>query len=1050
MKKKQFVAVLLALGLMLVSVPIHVMAIDNDHGLPKVPGGELKLRPQWSGSSVNTNTSGGSEDLPVNPEADAVSDGVKSAEADAIAAKAAEDAIAALPDAASLQPGDASAVAAAEDIYSKLTPEQKKLVSNAQKLTDLNNRLAAIPVEQQITALPDISAVTDASEADVSAAEKAFSGLSPQQQSMINNAEKLKNLRNRLTAIPVESQIAALPEPVSLNEKAAVKAARDAYTALAPPVQSYVGNLPKLEAAEVKIQELWEKAPEAVIDEAPKAEEKLSYDGNFHALVSGGKVTGGTIVYCDTRDGVYSSTVPTAKSAGLHVFYYKAQGDDFHKDSAPVKMKIGIAPKSITVTVTIADKQYNGKNDAAIASAVLNGVVAGDTVAVENGTATFESTAVKTAVPVTLTEFKLSGADAGNYALTQPTGVTGNIVNNFTPAEGTEYTLSPKNTTWLAQDLKVTAAAGFTLQKTNGADAPALTELIGSTEGENQTLTFYVRNAEGDISNAVVITYSLDKTAPTITGGENGKAYYDARTIVVEDPSLKTVTLDGSTVTAAAGKAQFTLNQVSTKTEHVIVAEDAAGNKTEIKIIMLPLSSLIDQTAHITESNLKKGDKKTLEAHIQAMQTLKESAALSAEDQALLDAAIARDQALIDRIDSGALEALAEIRFVSAYTKDTVTSEDRTAIQTSLNRMDALLKRGTLPHEEKAQLTAARARAAELLAIIDATAAMIEDCSNTLESYVTDTVKSSNKSSIQNAMKQVDTLLAGNNLTKSERESLEALKVHGQELLRRIKDAYDAVHTEALEKTRHVHKNNVHFGHRDDLETARDQLKHALKTYRNNYLESEIQDIEKNLDRIEAAIRTLDRAATAIWKIDQLPGVLQEGDNRTMAAIESAKQYYDCLTVHEMYLVGMTRYNKLMDLYDSYRHYQVVPMYQEPDSVDVVFQVTGPFKRYVELRIDNAALEKDKDYTVKACKEGTEIVLKDAYLKTLGTRRHEIEVDYKDGIAVGSITNRKVTGSWLPKTADGFHVALWVGTLTVSMGALAVLIYLQKKKMNHF
>ena len=163
---------------------------------------------------------------------------------------------------------------------------------------------------------------------------------------------------------------------------------------------------------------------------------------------------------------------------------------------------------------------------------------------------------------------------------------------------------------------------------------------------------------------------------------------------------------------------------------------------------------------------------------------------------------------------------------------------------------------------------------------------------------------------------------------------------------------------------------------------------------------------------------------------------------------ENAKRYYDGLTVHEMYLVGMTRYNKLMDLYDSYEHYQIAPMYQEPDSVDVVFQVTGPFKKFVELRIDNAVLEKDVDYTVKACKEGTEIVLKDEYLKTLGTRRHEIEVDYKDGIAVGSITNRKVAGSWLPKTADEFHVTLWIGTLAVSFSALAVLMYLKKKKTN--
>ncbi|MEI7928416.1 MAG: SdiA-regulated domain-containing protein, partial [Verrucomicrobiales bacterium] len=69
-------------------------------------------------------------------------------------------------------------------------------------------------------------------------------------------------------------------------------------------------------------------------------------------------------------------------------------------------------------------KTYDGNTNATI-TGTLVGVVSPDVVTF-NGTGTFASSAVGTGIAVTSTS-TLGGANAGNYSLTQPTGLTGNI-----------------------------------------------------------------------------------------------------------------------------------------------------------------------------------------------------------------------------------------------------------------------------------------------------------------------------------------------------------------------------------------------------------------------------------------------------------------------------------------------------------------------------------------------------------------------------------------------------------------------------------------------
>ena len=136
----------------------------------------------------------------------------------------------------------------------------------------------------------------------------------------------------------------------------------------------------------------------------------------------------------------------------------------------PTDVTGNITPAGLTVGgVTAADKPYDGTTVATLnGTAVLLGAVSGDAVSLvtSNETASFADPNVGANKPVTVTGYDVSGVDAGNYTLTQPTGlvagiflppprftgismVSGNAQIKFTGSLGANYNLLA------SQDLKV-------------------------------------------------------------------------------------------------------------------------------------------------------------------------------------------------------------------------------------------------------------------------------------------------------------------------------------------------------------------------------------------------------------------------------------------------------------------------------------------------------------------------------------------------------------------------------------------------------------------
>ena len=190
-----------------------------------------------------------------------------------------------------------------------------------------------------------------------------------------------------------------------------------------------------------------------------------------------------------------------------------------------------VAAKNLTVTgVTAFDKVYDGTTSATIdtSSADLNGVVSGDSVTLGTGGASgaFLSKTVGTAKTVQISGLTISGADAGNYSLTQPTTTA-------------DITAKELNVSFQANSKVYDRTTGATIKSD-----PA-TSLVGVVSGDVVTL-------DGSLATASFGSKDVG-TGKTVTAGDFTKGGADAGNYVLASPqgtTIADITARDLTVTA--------------------------------------------------------------------------------------------------------------------------------------------------------------------------------------------------------------------------------------------------------------------------------------------------------------------------------------------------------------------------------------------------------------------------------------------------------------------------------------------------------------------
>ncbi|MBU3606858.1 hypothetical protein IEN92_08875, partial [Polynucleobacter sp. MWH-Creno-3A4] len=284
------------------------------------------------------------------------------------------------------------------------------------------------------------------------------------------------------------------------------------------------------------------------------------YDGATTATVSGGSLVGvvGSDVVTLSQAGNFSQANVGSSLAITIANTLAGSGSSNYTLTQPTDLTADITPKTLTITgATAANKVYDATTSA-ILSGALSGVVSGD---VSNITLTragdFGQANVGNGLAVTAA-YTLSGSAAGNYTLTQPTGLVANITSKTVTVTGTTVASKTYDGT------NVATISGGVLNGIVSADAASITFTQAATfsqanVGNNLVVTVADVLAGSAASNYTLtqptgLTASITPKALTVTGTLIANKVYDNTT---------TASISGGALVGVVGSENITLNQAA-------------------------------------------------------------------------------------------------------------------------------------------------------------------------------------------------------------------------------------------------------------------------------------------------------------------------------------------------------------------------------------------------------------------------------------------------------------------------------------------------------
>ncbi|MBT9504673.1 MAG: caspase family protein, partial [Burkholderiaceae bacterium] len=287
--------------------------------------------------------------------------------------------------------------------------------------------------------------------------------------------------------------------------------------------------------------------------------------------------------------GVFADkNVGTGKFVNVTTFALSGPDAANYNPAVPLTLRADITPRAAQlVGVTAASKVYDGLTQASVAGGGVTGLLAGDQVSLNSGTASFADKNVGTNKAVALQGFDLGGADAGNYTLS----VAGGLSADITPAALSVSGLAAQSKVYDASTI-ATLTGAAQLKPFNG-DAvtlsPGTASFVDKNVGTAKSVLLSGFTLGGaDAGNYVlqpIATLSADITpAPlAISGVAANSKVYDARSgatltanATVQALGTDSVTVGGSASASFGDKNVGTGKSVSV-TGYTLGGADAAN-----------------------------------------------------------------------------------------------------------------------------------------------------------------------------------------------------------------------------------------------------------------------------------------------------------------------------------------------------------------------------------------------------------------------------------------------------------------------------------------
>ena len=680
-----------------------------------------------------------------------------------------------------------------------------------------------------------------------------------------------------------------------------------------------------------------------IYDGSPDA--KITEKGTFDGLINGDKVdiVTGKAAYDDKNVG-----------NGKTVTFYEfaLSGDDaanYVLAAQPANTTASISAKELTISdLKVKDKQYDGKNTAAIdGTPTLVGVVDGDVLTLINGVPTFDSVKIGKNIAISFTAFTLSGdsVTVANYTLTQPSGITANIVEYV--ADGSEYGVNSHD--WINTDFVITAKEGYKLSLTDTANGEWVDSLTASDETGNGKLTFFVKNTEtGVISAAVTENYKIDKTAPT------GEVKLNERTAFQK--FINTITFglffkdDVHVKLTAKDEASGVKSVMYFKSDRILTDEEVRAitdwtDNSDFDIEAKDMDKFViyvrieDNAGNVTLIGSDGATFDTTAPEIVGVENGKTyyvTKKVAIDDENLASVTLNGETVEEVFMLKGDTEATYIIRAVdkagnvseytvymkpissitdaiSAITADNVKSSDAetiSSVERQILDIAEAFDDGESTEDEWNKLTAAAAKCKDLNKRIAEVADEITRLTDAVNGYDIDKVTSADKADVEKLIADIDTLLDGDNLTDTERAALEALKGTARALLNRIAAAKDAAEADEIKAVDGITKDNVKLEDKEALETAEKALEGALRDFDGNYTDKEQEDLETRLETVKAALAAIGNAEKAAEEIGKLPSA-DDAKLSDKSELDRVKKLLEGLTENEKAMLGKDALGKV-------------------------------------------------------------------------------------------------------------------------------------------
>jgi filamentous hemagglutinin family protein len=284
------------------------------------------------------------------------------------------------------------------------------------------------------------------------------------------------------------------------------------------------------------------------------------YDSTTLATFSGGSISGvigkdqvfvnsGTFASKNVGNGVAATAVLTGDQA----LNYTATGLTGYSAN--------ITPLSLSITNQVAaNKVYDSTTTASLSGGTLSGVYSGDSVSLTQA-GDFSSKNVGTSISIVASN-SLSGTDASNYSITQPTSLTANITKATLSVSGltaVDKVYDSTRAAIITGTPSVTALGSDVVSLQGSAVGSFIDQNVGSNKavsvsGLSLTSTDSTAN-NYTLNGSPILTASITPRHLTVTGSSVTNKVYDATTAA---------TLTGGTLVGLQGSDTFTLTQAGT------------------------------------------------------------------------------------------------------------------------------------------------------------------------------------------------------------------------------------------------------------------------------------------------------------------------------------------------------------------------------------------------------------------------------------------------------------------------------------------------------